>query len=83
MGTDYLIIRLCTIEAMGAERALTGNCLKSVIRLLRLIPRCAYIDAAAVLCDDQSVTIFCVNRDMNEDYSLEADLRSFVDLIFC
>lgn len=36
-----------------------------------------YIDAAAVLCDDGSVTLFCVNRDMSEDYNLSVDLRSF------
>lgn len=41
-----------------------------------------YIDAAAVLCDDGSVNLFCVNRDMNEDYTLEMDLRSFEDLSF-
>ena len=35
------------------------------------------IDATATLGDDGSVTVFCVNRDMNEDYTLEIDLRSF------
>jgi alpha-N-arabinofuranosidase len=40
-----------------------------------------YIDASAVLGDDGSVTIFCVNRDMEEDYSLDIDLRSFGDLV--
>ena len=39
-----------------------------------------YIDSAAVLGDDGSVTVFCVNRDMQEDYSLDIDLRSFGDL---
>ena len=38
-----------------------------------------YIDAAAVLGEDGSVTLFCVNRDMKEDYELEIDLRSFTD----
>lgn len=38
-----------------------------------------YIDAAAVLGDDGSVTVFCVNRDLKEDYELEIDLRSFTD----
>lgn len=39
-----------------------------------------YIDATATLSDDGSVTVFCVNRDMNDDYELEIDLRSFGDL---
>ena len=36
-----------------------------------------YIDAAAVLQDSGSVNVFCVNRDMAEDYTFEIDLRSF------
>ena len=39
-----------------------------------------YIDAAAVLDDNGGVTVFCVNRDMEEDYAFEIDLRSFGDL---
>ena len=38
------------------------------------------IDATATLGDDGSVTVFCVNRDMKEDYCLDLDLRSFGDL---
>jgi alpha-N-arabinofuranosidase len=38
------------------------------------------VDAAATLGDDGSVTIFAVNRDMQEDILLEADLRAFGDL---
>ena len=38
------------------------------------------IDATATLGDDGSVTVFCVNRDMKEDFCLELDLRSFGDL---
>ncbi|MBP3217416.1 MAG: alpha-N-arabinofuranosidase [Lachnospiraceae bacterium] len=38
-----------------------------------------YIDAAAVLGEDGSVTVFCVNRDLKEDYELGIDLRSFED----
>ena len=38
------------------------------------------IDATATLGDDGSVTVFCVNRDMKEDYCLNLDLRSFGDL---
>ena len=41
-----------------------------------------YIDSAAVLGDDGEVTVFCVNRDMKEDYELTIDLRSFGDLKF-
>ncbi len=36
-----------------------------------------YIDAAAVLDDDGNINVFCVNRDMKEDYELTIDLRSF------
>ena len=39
-----------------------------------------YLDAAAVRCDDGSVTLFCVNRDQAEDFELDLDLRSFGDL---
>ena len=36
-----------------------------------------YIDAAATMGDDGSVTVFAVNRDMQEDFAFEIDLRSF------
>ena len=36
-----------------------------------------YIDATATLADDGSVTVFCVNRDMNEDFQLDIDLHGF------
>ena len=36
-----------------------------------------YIDAVATMDQDGSVTIFMVNRDMNEDYEVQVDLRSF------
>ena len=35
------------------------------------------IDATASLGDDGSVTVFCVNRDLQEDFKLEIDLRAF------
>ena len=38
------------------------------------------IDAAATLGDDGSVTVFCVNRDLTEDFALDIDLRAFGDL---
>ena len=34
-------------------------------------------DAAAVLAEDGSVTIFAINRDLTEDVLLSADLRDF------
>ena len=39
-----------------------------------------YIDAMATVEADGSVSVFCVNRDMEEDFRLEIDLRSFGDL---
>ena len=39
-----------------------------------------YIDATATMGEDGSVTVFCVNRDMEEDFELELDMRSFGDL---
>ncbi len=36
-----------------------------------------YIDAVAVLGEDDSLTVFCVNRDMEEDHMVTLDLRSF------
>lgn len=38
------------------------------------------IDAIATLESDGSVSVFCVNRDMEEDFELEIDLRSFGNL---
>ena len=38
------------------------------------------VDAAAVLGDDGSVTIFAVNRDLEHSVALDCDLRSFGDL---
>ena len=35
------------------------------------------IDTTATLADDGSVSVFCVNRDMTEDFALDIDLRSF------
>ena len=39
-----------------------------------------YIDAIATRDDKGNVTVFCVNRDMKEDYELAIDLRSFGNL---
>ena len=38
------------------------------------------IDAAATLADDGSVTVFCVNRDLHEDFALDVSLRDFGNL---
>jgi len=35
------------------------------------------VDAAAVLNDDGSLTVFAVNRMLNEDVCLDVDVRSF------
>ncbi len=35
------------------------------------------IDATATMADDGSVTVFCVNRDLHEDFNLDVDLRAF------
>ena len=35
------------------------------------------IDAAATLGDDGSLTVFCVNRDLTEDFNLQIDVRAF------
>ena len=42
--------------------------------------RVPYIDAVATREEDGTVSIFCVNRDMAEDFTLEVDLRSFGEL---
>lgn len=36
-----------------------------------------YIDSVATMDDSGNVTLFCVNRDLAEDFSLSLDLRSF------
>ena len=40
-----------------------------------------YIDATAVEGDDGSVTVFAINRSMEEDILLESDLRGFGKLV--
>ncbi|MCR5775534.1 MAG: alpha-N-arabinofuranosidase [Lachnospiraceae bacterium] len=39
-----------------------------------------YIDATATMDEAGNVTVFAVNRDMESDYELELDLRSFGEL---
>ncbi len=38
------------------------------------------VDAAAVLNEDDTVTVFAVNRDLSEDVALKLDLRAFGDM---
>ena len=38
------------------------------------------LEAVAVQADDESVTVFCVNRDLEESCLLDLDLRSFAPL---
>lgn len=39
-----------------------------------------FIDAVATVAEDGSLTVFCVNKDMEEDFDLEIDLCSFDEL---
>ncbi len=38
------------------------------------------VDSSAALQEDGSLTVFCVNRDMEDDVELSVDLRAFGDL---
>lgn len=38
------------------------------------------LDATATLADDGAVTVFCVNRDLTEDFELNVDLHAFGNL---
>jgi len=40
-------------------------------------PVVPYLDAQAVLCDDGSVTIFAINRALDDELELETELRGF------
>ncbi len=40
-------------------------------------PEVPYLDAQAVLCDDGSVTIFAINRGLEDELELSVDLRGF------
>ena len=42
--------------------------------------RVPLVDAAATLGDDGSLTVFAINRSMDEDIELDFDLRAFGDL---
>ncbi len=38
------------------------------------------LDAMATQADDGSITLFCVNRDMTEDFALDVNLRGFENM---
>ena len=38
------------------------------------------VDAAATLDSDGNVTVFCVNRDLTEDFALDIDLHGFGEM---
>ncbi|MDO4336831.1 MAG: alpha-N-arabinofuranosidase [Eubacteriales bacterium] len=40
-----------------------------------------YIDAVGTLDESGTVTIFCINKDLNEDFKLSLDLRAFPGLV--
>lgn len=42
--------------------------------------RVPYLDISATLAEDGSVSVFCVNRDQEEDFELEIDFRCFGEL---
>ena len=47
----------------------------------KLFENVPYVDATAVLDDDGGVTIFAVNRSLDQDILLESDLRGFGNLV--
>lgn len=69
---------------MHASRHGRGTVLKALVTsptyACRDYEQVPYIDAIATLESDGSVSVFCVNRDMEEDFSLEIDLSSFSQL---
>ena len=69
---------------MHASRYGRGTALKALVTsptyACQDYDQVPYIDAMATLEADGSVSVFCVNRDMEEDFRLEIDLRSFGDL---
>ncbi|MBR4360037.1 MAG: alpha-N-arabinofuranosidase [Clostridia bacterium] len=66
---------------MHASRFGRGTALRPIVSSpvydCRDYEKVPLVDAAATLADDGSVTIFAVNRDLNEDVSLACDLRAF------
>ena len=69
---------------LHASRYGRGTSLRAVVDSpaydCRDYERVPLVDAAAVQEDGGGVNVFCVNRDLTEDFLLTADLRSFGDL---
>ena len=66
---------------MQASRYGRGTSLKAVVDTpvydCRDYEHVPLIDAAATMGDDGSVTVFCVNRDLTEEFELDVDLHAF------
>ena len=71
---------------MHASRYGRGTSLKAIVKTpvydCKDYTDVPVIDAAATLSDGGDVTVFCVNRDLDEDCELSLDLRSFGKLSF-
>ncbi|MBQ7786393.1 MAG: alpha-N-arabinofuranosidase [Clostridia bacterium] len=71
---------------MHTSRYGRGTALRPVVESpvynSKLFDHVPYVEAAAVLNDDEGVTIFAVNRSLDEDILLESDLRAFGNLVF-
>ena len=69
---------------MHASRYGRGTALKAIIDSPKYDSKeytdVPIIDAMAILADDGSLTLFCVNRDLKDECLLDLDLRSFGDL---
>lgn len=71
---------------MHASRYGRGTSLKAIVKTpvydCKDYTDVPVIDAVATLSDGGDVTVFCVNRDLDEDCELSLDLRSFGKLSF-
>ncbi len=69
---------------MHASRYGRGVSLKTLVRTptydCKDYENVPLIDTTATLGDDGSISVFCVNRDLQEDFALDVDLRSFGQL---
>ena len=66
---------------LHASRYGRGTALKAIVQSpvydCKDYEKVPLVDAAATVGEDGSVTIFAINRDMNEDITLECELRAF------
>lgn len=69
---------------MHASRYGRGTALKAIVDTpvydCEDYEKVPVVDATATEGDDGSVTVFCVNRDLKDDFCLNMDLRSFGEL---